>query len=180
MNIRGSLRRTRFRAIDALLLAVVGAVVLAAPLSVRDAAWTAHLEFVPGLAVAGVLVGYLVERTRLPGVVGHLLALLLGFTAVACRTGEWIEDRFGWRGHSAVLATVLGLLLIVGPTMLSRMLGFAPFPGAFALLVSGLVFEYIMWTIGLGAALMTGFGRWSTSPPPVPPVAPSGVVAAIG
>ena len=184
----------------ALLLVAMGVVLLVArapvarigraagaePLRAFFLGLAVELLFLPALIV--VCVGLIVTIIGIPFVAVVVpvslftlfLALLLGFTAVACRTGEWIEDRFGWRGHSAVLATVLGLLLIVGPTMLSRMLGFAPFPGAFALLVSGLVFEYIMWTIGLGAALMTGFGRWSTSPPPVPPVAPSGVVAAIG
>jgi hypothetical protein len=110
------------------------------------------------------------------------VALMLGFTAIACRAGEWVEDRLGWHGHSALVATAVGLLLIVGPTMLSRALGVAPYPlstGAVALLVAGLIFEYVMWTIGLGATLMTGFGRWSTSPPPVPPVPESGIVPVI-
>ena len=39
---------------------------------------------------------------------------------------------------------------------------------AFALLTIGTVVEYLVWTIGLGAAAMTGLGRWATSPPPLP------------
>ena len=127
--------------------------------------------FLPALIV--VCIGLVVTLIGIPfvavvvpvSVFTLFVALMLGFTAIACRCGEWIEDRLGWRGHSALVATTLGLLLIVGPTMLSRVLGVAPFPlstGAFALLAAGVIFEYIMWTIGLGATLMTGFGRWST------------------
>jgi hypothetical protein len=27
--------------------------------------------------------------------------------------------------------------------------------------------ELIVWTIGFGAAIMTGLGRWHTTPPPI-------------
>jgi hypothetical protein len=39
--------------------------------------------------------------------------------------------------------------------------------------MTGVVVEFVVWTIGLGATLMTGFGRWSTVPPAVPPPPPS-------
>jgi hypothetical protein len=99
-----------------------------------------------------------------------LVALLLGYTALACRLGEWLEDRLGWRPQSAYVATAMGLFLIVLPTLLARILGVAPEPlrlTAFAVLVTGALTEFVVWTIGLGAALMTGFGRWNTSPPPL-------------
>jgi hypothetical protein len=102
------------------------------------------------------------------------VALMLGFTGVACHMGEWVEDRFGWRGHSALLATGIGLFLIVGPTMLARLLNLTPGPLqalGFGLLMAGVFFEFIIWTMGLGAAVMTGLGRWSTAPPPLPPTA---------
>jgi hypothetical protein len=44
--------------------------------------------------------------------------------------------------------------------------------GAFGLLVIGTVIEYAVWTVGLGAAIMTGLGQWATQPPPVPPATP--------
>ena len=62
--------------------------------------------------------------------------------------------------------------------MLSRMIGVAPEPlrfAAFGLLMAGVALEFVIWTMGLGAAMMTGFGRWSTVPPPVPPIAHPGV-----
>ena len=74
---------------------------------------------------------------------------------------------------------VLGLALIVLPTLLSRLVGVAPEAlraVAFALLAFGTIVEYVVWTIGLGAAAMTGLGRWATAPPPLPAPAdpPSG------
>jgi hypothetical protein len=100
-----------------------------------------------------------------------VLAMALGFTALATRIGEWIEDRFGWQGHNAFVAAALGLLVVVGPSLVSRMLGLAPGVGVagFLLLMTGVIVEFVVWTIGLGATLLTGFGRWSTVPPPVPP-----------
>lgn len=170
-------------------VARVGRAAGAEPIRAFLLGFATQVLFMPALII--VCVGLIVTLIGIPFVAVVVpvslftlfVALMLGFTAIACRCGEWIEDRLGWRGHSALVATTLGLLLIVGPTMLSRVLGVAPFPlrtGAFALLMAGVIFEYIMWTIGLGATVMTGFGRWSTSPPPMPPIPESGVVPVTG
>ena len=145
----------------------------------------AAIFFVPLLIAACIalvftIVGIPLVAVLVPGALClAFVALTLGFTAMACRIGEWVEDRLGWRADSAVLATSIGLLIIVGPSMLSRVFGLGPGPLralAIGLLVAGVVFEAIIWTIGLGATLVTGFGRWSTAPPPVPPPAPAGAV----
>ena len=86
----------------------------------------------------------------------------------------------GWRAHSAFLAAALGLIVLLGPTLLARLLGVGPWPvrvGAFTLLIVGVAIEFVVWTMGLGATLMTGFGRWSVAPPPVPPPPAIPVVA---
>jgi hypothetical protein len=145
----------------------------------------AAIFFVPLLIAACIaliftIIGIPLVAVLVPGAFClGFVALMLGFTAMACRIGEWVEDRLGWRGHSALLATGIGLFVIVGPSMLSRFLGFGPGPVralAIGILVAGVAFELIIWTVGLGATLMTGFGRWSTAPPPVPPPAPAGAV----
>jgi hypothetical protein len=95
--------------------------------------------------------------------------------------GEWAEDRFGWHANSAVMASTIGLLLIVGPTMIARTIGVAADPFEWAgvgLLALGIVLEFVVWTIGLGATLMTGFGRWSTTPPPPPAVTQPSIIPA--
>lgn len=147
----------------------------------------AELLFLPALIIGSIgliitIIGIPLVAVLVPvAFVVCFLALLLGFTALACRIGEWVEDRFGWRANSAFLAAAIGLLLIVGPTMLGRLLGVAPAPlniAAFGLLIAGVLLEFVVWTMGLGAALMTGLGRWSTAPPPVPPIPQSGVAIA--
>jgi hypothetical protein len=149
----------------------------------------AELLFLPALIVASV--GLIITIIGIPLVAvlvpvsffAAFVALVLGFTAIACRLGEWVEDRVGWRGRSAYLASAIGLILIVAPTVLSRMIGVLPDPlrfTGFGLLIAGVVLEFIIWTIGLGATLMTGFGRWSTAPPPVPPVPQPGIVQMAG
>jgi hypothetical protein len=147
----------------------------------------AELLFVPALIVATVsliitIIGIPLVIVLLPvAVLGAFIALLLGFTALACRIGEWVEDRMGWRAHSALLAMSIGLLLIVAPTVLARMIGVAPEPmrwAALGLLAAGIIVEFVVWTMGLGATLMTGFGRWSTVPPPPPPVAQPSILPA--
>jgi hypothetical protein len=137
----------------------------------------AQILFVPALIIG--CIGLIVTIIGIPlavilvpvAILGAFIALLLGFTAVTCRIGEWLEDRFGWRADSAMLATLLGLVLVAAPTMVARMIGIVPWPvqvGTLLLLLTGVFIEYVVWTIGLGATLMTGFGRWSTVPPPLP------------
>ncbi len=137
----------------------------------------AEILFLPvliigSIALALTIIGIPLLMLLVPlTLLASLVALLLGFTALACRVGEWIEDRLGWRLPSALAATALGLLIIVGPTLLSRALGVAPEPlryAAFGLLVAGVAVEFVVWTIGLGATLMTGFGRRALTPPPLP------------
>lgn len=149
----------------------------------------AEVLFLPALIVASI--GLIVTIIGIPLVVllvpvaclAVFAGLILGFTSVACRLGEWIEDRLGWRGNSAFLATAIGLILVIGPTFVSRMIGIAPAPmqfGGWALLLTGVAIEFVVWTVGLGATLMTGFGRWSTAPPPVPPISQPGIVPVTG
>jgi len=99
-----------------------------------------------------------------------VFSLVLGFTALACRLGEWLEDRLGWQPGNAFLATAIGFFLILAPTLAARLLGVGPEalqPFAFGLLMVGLAVEFLAWTVGLGAAIVTGLGRWHTVPPPI-------------
>jgi hypothetical protein len=147
----------------------------------------AELLFVPVLVIASIalvitIVGIPLVFVLLPGaVLTGFVALLLGFTALTCRIGEWLEDRLGWRPGSALLATAIGLVIVVGPTLLARAIRVAPDSlgwAGFGLLSVGIFVEFVVWTIGLGATLMTGFGRWSTAPPPPPAVSQPSILPA--
>jgi hypothetical protein len=185
----GALFRVSFLAmIMAVLLLVarapvarVGHAAAAAPGRAFLAGLAAEILFVPALiaaciALAITIIGIPLVVVLVPvAILTAAVAMALGFTALATRVGEWLEDRLGWRGHNAFLAAAVGLIIIVGPTLLARILGVAPGIGiaGFFLLMTGVVVEFVVWTIGLGATLMTGFGRWSTVPPAVPPPPPS-------
>jgi hypothetical protein len=146
----------------------------------------AEVFFVPFLIAASIglaitIIGIPFVAVLVPiAIVLLVFAFVLGFTALACRLGEWVEDKLGWQPGNAFVATTIGFVILLAPTLLVRVADFAPFgePIAFMLLALGLAVEFIAWTLGLGAALITGLGRWYTVPPPIahhptPPTQPS-------
>jgi hypothetical protein len=151
-------------------VARVGRAAAADPFRAAVVGLTAEVLFIPlvlifSVALGITIIGLPIVALLIPlAMMTAVTALLLGYTALACRIGEWAEARLGWKPHSAVIATVVGLFLIVGPTLLARMLDVAPAPlhaVALTLLIAGAVVEFVVWTIGLGATLLTGFGRFN-------------------
>lgn len=145
-----------------------------------------EIFFVPFLVAASIalaitIIGIPFVAVLVPiAILMLLFAFVLGFTALACRLGERVEDRLGWQPGNAFVATTIGFLILLAPTVLARFADFAPFGStlALALLAIGVAVEFIAWTIGLGAAIITGLGRWYTVPPPIiqhppPPTHPS-------
>jgi hypothetical protein len=167
----------------ALILAVarapvarVGRAATAEPLRALLIGLAAEIFFLPALIAAAIglaisIIGIPFIFLLLPiAIVLLVFAFLLGFTALACRLGEWVEDRLGWQPGNAFIATAMGFMLLLGPTLLARLVDFVSVgagPASFAFVVVGLTVEFVAWTMGLGAAIMTGFGRWYTVPPPI-------------
>ena len=163
-------------------VARVGRAATAEPLRALLIGLAAEILFLPVLIAASIglaitIIGIPFVAVLVPiAVILLVFAFLLGFTALSCRLGEWIEDRMGWQPGNAFIATALGFFVLLSPTILARLLALtAPSaePLTFALVAIGLSIEAIAWTIGLGAALITGLGRWYTVPPPLaapPPV----------
>ena len=99
------------------------------------------------------------------------MVALVGFTAVAQRLGGLALGRLG--GPSgAYAATLLGVVLILGPVLLGRLVSLGGGPLWFVatpLSAVGFLTEYAAWTIGFGAAVFLAFGsRPRVEPPPLP------------
>jgi len=96
-----------------------------------------------------------------------LVALLLGFTGVAYRVGRWAQQQFGWGRQSRYVLLAAGLLMVWGLTVLGRIVALAGWPVwilSAGLIGVGFLIEYVAWTIGLGATLLTRFGTRGVRP----------------
>ena len=184
LSLAGTVARISLLALLMTVMLVVGRAAVARagraataePLRALLIGLAAEILFLPVLIAASIglaitIIGIPFVAVLVPiAVILLVFAFLLGFTALSCRLGEWIEDRMGWQPGNAFIATALGFFVLLSPTILARLLAVtAPSaePLTFALVVIGLSIEAIAWTIGLGAALITGLGRWYTVPPPL-------------
>lgn len=109
-------------------------------------------------------------------ILGLVIALVLGLAGVASRLGRWIEQRLGWARQGPFIALLAGLLVIWALTIVGRFVSLGGWPIWFvssALLVAGFAAEYVAWTVGLGAAVMTRLGSrpGAAGAPPAPPAA---------
>lgn len=94
-------------------------------------------------------------------VLGLLLAFLMGFSGVVYGVGKWAAGGSRWQSRGMAGALVIGLLAVWAITLAGRLMGTVGWPvwGVTAtLLVLGFIVEYVAWTLGLGAALVTRFG----------------------
>lgn len=170
-------------------VARVGRAATSEPLRAFIIGLAAEIFFIPLLIAASIglaitIIGIPFVAVLVPiSIVLLVFAFVLGFTAIACRLGEWIEDRLGWQPGNAFVATAIGFLLLLGPTLLARFVNVtttAAWPLTFLLVAFGLTVEFFAWTTGLGAAIVTGLGRWYTVPPPltVKPAEPAATASA--
>lgn len=158
----------------------IGAAAAAAPVRSGLTGLVIQLLFVPvlllvAIALAVTIIGLPFVAILVPLAVLALLgAMVVGFASLAVRLGHAV-----WRSPDAapgtVTAALVGMAMLLLPTLVARLAGVGPdglrWP-ALTLLALGTAVEYVAWTIGLGAAARTGFGRWSVVPPPIPPAPP--------
>jgi hypothetical protein len=138
----------------------------------------AQLAFVPLLVVTVVFLAISIVGIPLLLLVPFVIllfvvALFLGFAGTASAVARGGRDRYGWASPGPFTLLVVGLLLIWGITVVGRVLSLPGGPLSFAgglLLVLGFLVEYAAWTVGLGGAILTRFGRAGRLyPPPIPP-----------
>ena len=154
-----------------------------APLAAVLAGLLAQLLFVPLLLMT--ILGLIITIVGIPLLVLVPFALLAfavvwlaGFAGVAGQIGGRLRAaRPGYPPASPVLDVAIGTLLIGLFTLIGNVLAVGPSllaPFAVAFGVAGLVIEYLAWTVGLGAALLSPLqNRWRTTPPPVPSATPA-------
>lgn len=101
-----------------------------------------------------------------------LLALafgaFFGYCAVAWALGRWLRERLHWNIHDSYLQLVLGFAGLAVLAVTGRLIHIGPLsPLAVLFLVIGAVLNYLAWTAGFGAVLMSRFG--TSGPNEFPP-----------
>lgn len=141
----------------------------------------AQLLFVPVLVMTVVILAISIIGIPLLllvpfAIVGFLLAVLVGFCGVALRVGRWaVGDQ-----RPVFVALAVGVVLVSAIGLLARLLSLLPvplWPVTWFVALSGFIVEYVAWTVGLGAALLTRFGTRGggsdlVGPPPLPVMTP--------
>lgn len=133
----------------------------------------AQLLFFPALILSVVVLAISIIGIPLlvlvpVAIVAALVVMLVGFTAVAYQMGRLLQQRVDALGARPYAATIAGILLIVSPVLVARLVGltgelwFLVWPIA----AVGFLLEYIAWTAGLGAAALVRFGGRPALPPP--------------
>jgi hypothetical protein len=128
----------------------------------------AELLFVPVLVITCILLALSIVGIPLlllmPFVVLFVLCLgLVGFTGVALAVGQWARRRFGLASPGGFADIWLGILIVLLPVLLGRVIalgGFLGGPVSILLVAGGIAVEFLAWATGFGAVLTNGFARW--------------------
>lgn len=107
-------------------------------------------------------------------VLALLVMALFGYAGVAYAIGGWLRRRTA-TGGGGMLDVFVGIIAIMLPLLLGRVIalvGWAAGPLAFALVVIGVMLEFLAWTAGFGAVLVNAFSRWQARRAARVPVAP--------
>lgn len=191
----GRVFRILFLAVLVLLAYVlVGAKVEEVSGWVRSAPWRSlfsglavEIGFLPALVIVVVLlcvsvIGILVACFVPPlALFALMLVFLLGYTSVALSLGDWIAKRFGLEYGNRYLVILLGMASIEIWSVLGDLVGLIPFFGWIGALIlfTAWCFKFVVWSVGLGAAVLCQFSRGPEQPggdwqqlPPTPPPAP--------
>ena len=131
----------------------------------------AEMLFIPVLIMTAVVLAISIIGIPLlvllpVAVVALLVVMLVGFTAVAYHVGRLLQGKVDALRTRPYAATFTGILLIVSPVLLARLVGLTGDLGfiVWPIAAVGFLLEYSVWTAGLGAAALVRFNR-----PPQPP-----------
>jgi hypothetical protein len=98
--------------------------------------------------------------------VALLVVMLVGFTAVTFHVGRLLRDKVDVLRTRPYAAMIAGILLVVSPVLLARLVGLAGGLGfvVWPIAAAGFLLEYSAWTAGLGAAALVRFNRPAQPP----------------
>jgi hypothetical protein len=143
----------------------------AEPLRSGLAGLLAEILFVPMVVVTVVVLAVSIIGIPLLllvpfAIVLAVVPMLVGFTGVAYQIGRSVGNRFGiQRGRYRLVA--LGVLLIVCITLIGRIAALGPLAA-----IGGLA-EYLAWTIGIGAVILTWLSTRRRGIPTAPAPGPT-------
>lgn len=107
-----------------------------------------------------------------------VLMALAGFSSTAYAVGQWARRRFNLASAPPYVDVLLGVLVLLLPILLARVVALAGWPVnavVIVLLMIGVTIEFLAWSSGFGAVLTNGFTRWqarrAARQPAVPPPA---------
>jgi hypothetical protein len=148
-----------------------GAMAASSSLKAGAVGFVAQVLFLPLLVITIVVLVMTIVGIPLilllPFVVlGIAVIALVGFTGVAHHVGGLATSRLGLADSNPYVVTIVGVLLLMLPVMLSRLAslgGGMLFPLAATLGIAGFVIEYLAWTVGFGAVALTRFRRGADS-----------------
>ena len=131
----------------------------------------AEMLFIPVLIMTAVVLAISIIGIPLlvllpVAIVALLVVMLVGFTAVAYHIGRLLQDKVDMLRTRPYAATFTGIVLIVSPVLLARLVGLTGDLGflVWPIAAVGFLLEYSVWTAGLGAAALVRFNRPATPP----------------
>jgi hypothetical protein len=92
-----------------------------------------------------------------------LLFAVAGFSGAAYAIGQGTRRRLGMINSPPIVDIFLGVLVILLPVLVARIISIASWPGAplaVALLVIGFAVEFAAWSCGFGAVVTNNVSRW--------------------
>jgi hypothetical protein len=187
-----ALAATMFRLVIVFLVASLLTVV--APAWVRRISWRAseglassaaiglfcQVAFIPALLLLVAALAVSIVGIPLIGAMPFLVAAAglagtAGFTAVAARIGARVRGTTVEESNALFVDMVIGFAAVAAVTVFARVASFGPFwtsPLAWSVTAAGLLIEYVVWTVGIGAACATLLARWNGPRAHTAPAAP--------
>jgi hypothetical protein len=96
-------------------------------------------------------------------VLAIILLALAGFSGVAYAVGQGARRRLGLGTAPPIVDLFLGLVVILLPLLLARLLGLIGWPVTpivILLVMTGIAIEFLAWSAGIGAVVTNAFSKW--------------------